>query len=162
MQRWGWAAGRSPGKYGLEAEQAQESLSPLPIDANVFPDLPRAKERPLDIQAVDLPHQGEVLGRLPERLVVAAAASQADQLTLTRHAQVLVVRIDALPLDLSRPQQLFFNHSPSIFSRPIYSKSSCSPVASSARRCRPSANSSATWAMRCFFHAVTWLVLIAN
>jgi hypothetical protein len=37
------------------------------------------------------------------------------QLALPGYAQVLVVWVDALPLDLSRPRQLFFNHSTSIF-----------------------------------------------
>ncbi len=103
------AAGRSLRTDGLEAEQTHEPLSPLPIDAEVFSDLPRAEERPLDVQAVDLPHEDQVLGRLPEWLVVPAASRQADQLALPGYAQVLVVWVDALPLDLSRPRQLFFS-----------------------------------------------------
>jgi hypothetical protein len=48
------------------------------------------------------------------------------------------------------------------FRRPICSKSSCSSVAWPGRRCRPSANNSATWAINCFFQAVTWLVWMPN
>jgi hypothetical protein len=61
----------------------------------------------------------QVLGRFPEGLVVPRAPGQAEKLALARQAQVSVVGLDAVPLYLNRPRQLFFNHSTPIFRRPI-------------------------------------------
>jgi hypothetical protein len=55
--------------------------------------------------AVDLPHQHQVVGRLPEWLFVPTASRSADQLALPGYAKVLVAWVVALPLDLRRLRQ---------------------------------------------------------
>ena len=67
---------------------------PLAVDPEALPDLSGAEERQLDVQAVDLPHQCQVLCRLPERLVVPTAPRQANKLALPGDAQMLVVGFD--------------------------------------------------------------------
>jgi len=75
-------AGGSLREHRLEPEQTHQPLGTLPIDPETILDLPRTKEWPLHGEAVALPHQGQVLGRLPKGIVIPAAPGQTNELAL--------------------------------------------------------------------------------
>jgi len=54
-------AGGPLGANALEAHQSHQPLGTLAVDAESLADLAGAEEGPLDVQAVDLPHQRQVL-----------------------------------------------------------------------------------------------------
>src|SRR6476469_9599627 len=110
----------------LDPHDLQKSAHPLAIDRVTFPahehqQAPASVNRMLQMQLVQAPHQPEIVLRLRARLVVEAAAGDAQDLALVPDAQ-LRAWIDELPPLFYRPSCLdfFLSQSRSTVSSPIF------------------------------------------
>src|SRR5271157_5035379 len=70
---------------------------------------PAAVERGVEELPVDRPHQPQILLRLGSRREVVGRAVEVQEVALSTHAQMRMVRFDECPLLVNRSGQAFFS-----------------------------------------------------